>query len=292
MRTIYKSMLIAVSTLAVTATAMARQGDRRNDERRRGDRGSQIDSRWESERSNRLSNRNETLVLELNDARYAGTDMTLYLKQEIKQQYPRIDLRDKLLVSVTLMAKSHQGHGSAELLVDGYSQMTKRIFGSPSEFDSPSDRSFDHVKLNSSRDSVGGTWQIALNGNLKIRRITVEMESDRGDGGFGRFREVSLGTIIADKVTSDRKVFNANVNSVAQVVIEGLSNTTDVLNVYVEYYNGDLERMYELEGQIRDGERKVAQVRGRNVAKVIVSATTRGLFGGRGKIEVLLRQRR
>lgn len=134
--------------------------------------------------------------------------------------------------------------------------------------------------------------QLELGGNIKVRRIKVQMHTSSERDDQGRFYEKSLGTIIADKATRDRKVFQANTYDVSQVIIDGLSNETQILNVYIEYLNGQSEHLYELEGTIERGQRKVARIHNRNVARVVVTATTRDLFGGRGKIEVLLATKR
>ena len=89
----------------------------------------------------------ERLVLKLHDEHYRGNNV-IQLKQQIRQQYPRMILRNFELKQVQLVAKSKNGQGSAELMVGQSSQDRKNIAGSPREFRNSRPYTFDRVSLN------------------------------------------------------------------------------------------------------------------------------------------------
>lgn len=114
----------------------------------------------------------DRLVLRFHDDQFRGQN-TLYLKREIRNQHPRVRVRDLKLESVRLVAKSKLGRGTATLNVGGRSSYAETINGSQYDFDSSDRWTFDRVDLYPSGRRTSGAWQIDLRGNIKVREVVL-----------------------------------------------------------------------------------------------------------------------
>ncbi len=102
---------------------------------------------------------------------------TISLKRELARQYrvSREELERADLVSVTLVAKTKFGEGTAALVVDGYEDSEKRVYGRPHEFHGTDLRSYDEVTFYSEGRRARGDWQLQLRGNFNVWAIAVEL---------------------------------------------------------------------------------------------------------------------
>lgn len=109
------------------------------------------------------------------NSHYQGQS-TIKLKQELKFQYPALNIQDLDLVSAQIIAKSKQGYGEATLLVGQAESYPTRIAGNPYDFQNPSHYTFDNKTIfNPSYDS-NGIWQIELRGNILVKGIVLTVK--------------------------------------------------------------------------------------------------------------------
>ncbi len=123
-----------------------------------------------------LSAQARELVLDYNDTVYSG-DSTLALKRMINEKYPRLDLQEADLISVRLVAKSQFGRGTATLHIGGRDVDTRTVSGRPMDWNDNDGRTFDRIDFRY-RGNDRGVWQIKLNGNIKVRRVVVEVRME------------------------------------------------------------------------------------------------------------------
>lgn len=117
----------------------------------------------------------ERFVLDFGDSHFRGNP-TLFLKRELLNQYPRINIADYRLRRVVLVAKTKVGHGSAQLRVGPEVSPHYRVDGAPRDFHSYHPRSFDRVRIRNPFHDSWGPWQLFLKGNFKVRKIVLVVE--------------------------------------------------------------------------------------------------------------------
>ena len=132
--------------------------------------------------------------IDMNDAQYRGVNI-LKLKKMVKDEFARergrrnIDLSRFELIKVRLKAKSARANGYASLLV-GKSAASRweNIGVIRGEFKSNRPSSYPQATVIENPSYYSdGKWQLELDGNIKIKRLVVVMERDRGNrGGNGR----------------------------------------------------------------------------------------------------------
>lgn len=117
----------------------------------------------------------ERFVLDFGDSHFRGNP-TLFLKRELLNQYPGINISDYRLRRVVLVAKTKKGQGSAQLRVGPELSPQYRVDGLPRAFHSHHPESFDRIRIrNPFRDSWG-PWQLFLQGNFKVRKVVLVLE--------------------------------------------------------------------------------------------------------------------
>lgn len=103
---------------------------------------------------------------------------TIKLKQELKQQYPAIQLQGSQVEQVKLVAKSKQGQGKATLQIGSFDSFQEIIGGYPQEFHDEAGYTYDKINFNlPRRTSKKGVWQIHLQGNIKVKRVVIFLKS-------------------------------------------------------------------------------------------------------------------
>lgn len=122
----------------------------------------------------------ERIVLDFNDSAYrTGRDgsATLFLKRELRHQYPGLDFSTMRLKKVLLVAKSKHGRGMARLRVGHHMTDPHRLDGQPATFHNGHPRTFDKVRLPNPAYSSKGPWQINLKGRIKVRKVVLVVEN-------------------------------------------------------------------------------------------------------------------
>lgn len=110
---------------------------------------------------------------------------TLFLKQLIQRQHPRLNLQRLRLSRVLLVAKSQMGRGTAALEIGGRRGYAETIPGSPQLYHFPGLRTFHRVGLSAPHVGPQGpmtTWQVELSGNVKVQEVVVTLEGARRRG--------------------------------------------------------------------------------------------------------------
>ena len=117
----------------------------------------------------------ERFVLDFGDSHFRGNP-TLFLKRELLNQYPGINIADYRLRRVVLVAKTKAGHGSAQLRVGPELSPQYRVNGAPRSFHSYHPESFDRIRIRNPFYDSWGPWQLFLQGNFKVRKIVLVVE--------------------------------------------------------------------------------------------------------------------
>lgn len=122
----------------------------------------------------------ERIVLDFDDSYYhatKGETATLFLKRELRQQYPGLRFRESDLRKVVLIAKSKKGRGKAHLRVGQNRSRSVRVDGRPNQFHDNRRHSFDRIKLHNPSHNSSGPWQIKLNGNFVVRKVVLILDN-------------------------------------------------------------------------------------------------------------------
>ena len=115
------------------------------------------------------------IVIKMNGQQFRG-QQTLKLKQLIKAQHPAIKLQRFDIDRVRLVAKSKKGRGHATLSIGGTMSRSKVLGGIPSEFHQEDPYTYDRQVFMNPKNNSGGHWQIALGGNIKVKKVVVFLE--------------------------------------------------------------------------------------------------------------------
>jgi hypothetical protein len=121
----------------------------------------------------------ERFVLDFDDSQirgHRGEAATIFLKKSLKNQYPWLDLSDKDLHRVVLVAKSKRGRGGASLRVGDRMTGMSEVAGRPGTFKNYRRYTFDRVQLRNPSSDSRGPWQIDLKGNFIVRKVVLEMD--------------------------------------------------------------------------------------------------------------------
>ncbi len=121
----------------------------------------------------------ERFVLDFDDSQirgHRGEAATIFLKKSLKSQYPWLNLSDKDLHKVVLVAKSKRGQGGASLRVGDRVTGLYEVEGRPRTFRDYRRYTFDRVHFNNPSPDSRGPWQIDLKGNFIVRKVVLVME--------------------------------------------------------------------------------------------------------------------
>ncbi len=144
----------------------------------------------------------EKIILDFDDNYYhagRGEKATLYLRREVKQQYPGFNLKSMNLEKVVLVAKSRMGYGRAQLRVGENVTREKRIDGNPDQYHDNRRFTFDRAVFHNPSRNSRGRWQIHMRGNFVVRRVILVVNDcncrcdDRGYGDWA-YRGRTFGT--------------------------------------------------------------------------------------------------
>ena len=95
---------------------------------------------------------------------------TIFLKQELKRQFPRLKIDRWDLKRVILVAKSKRGNGQAYLQVGRFDSRSEFIDGN--RFDFQERGSFHRIPFEAPRRDQG-KWQIHMQGKIKVKKVVV-----------------------------------------------------------------------------------------------------------------------
>lgn len=105
-----------------------------------------------------------------------GNSATIYLKRELKENYPRLDLADLELKRVILIAKSLRGHGTVQLRVGDVVSHAENIAGRQQFFHDARQFTFQRIVLDNPTGDSDGVWQLLLAGNIITREVILVFE--------------------------------------------------------------------------------------------------------------------
>ena len=128
-----------------------------------------------------LQQEGRRLRLDYNNLHKRGFDNTLFLKREIRNQYPNLPLRQFNLINVTLIAKSKHGMGQATLKVGPELSAPQTVNGNPGDFWDHAPNTFDQVNFRNPGYNGRGPWQIKLRGNFIINKVIVLVRKSYND---------------------------------------------------------------------------------------------------------------
>jgi len=118
--------------------------------------------------------RGQKKVINYDGEQFRGRN-TLYLKRALKEQFPGINLRNKKLQAVVVMAKSRMGRGEATLTVGQQDSYPQTVPGSPNTFRDYAGYTYSRIKFRNTGGSRG-VWQVQLRGNIKVKNVIVKFK--------------------------------------------------------------------------------------------------------------------
>jgi hypothetical protein len=118
---------------------------------------------------------NRRFELPMSGKQFKGQN-TIFLKQELKKQFPRLNVAKWDLKRVVLVAKSKKGQGKAYLQVGRFDSRVEFIDGNRHDFQ---DRGYFHrIPFEAPRKDKGN-WQIHLKGNVKVKKVVVVAQKNQ-----------------------------------------------------------------------------------------------------------------
>ncbi len=236
------------------------------------------------------------LVIKMFDQHLQGEN-TIGLKREIKEQFPKIDLKKFTLDSVVLVAKSRKGAGKARLEVDSTQSFIHQIDGTPRDFLDSDAYTFDRILIHNPAYSSRGQWQLHVKGNLKIRKVVVNLNRTSVFDDFEptpvvRFSEVE--TLEFSKIYDETKRVRVAEDNVKVLKIKAKRTDLRILEVEVVFKNGNTRILSELEGVLSNGDaREIRFNNPRDLRALRITAVARRTqFGGSGLLKVSVGQLR
>lgn len=121
----------------------------------------------------------ERLILKYKDRHIRSTnhqEQTLYLKRELKEKYPQLNLNKYRLVRTVVMAKSKKGKGTVQLRIKDKYSRKHRVHGTPQGFGNSAKFNYDKVEISPPAYRSDGPWQLLFRGNFKLRKVLLVVE--------------------------------------------------------------------------------------------------------------------
>ncbi len=245
--------------------------------------------------------RQQRITLDQQEVRQLNRNGRLGLKRAINQVTSLG--RNSKLVSVTVTGRVRGSMSLVELKVDGsivdseYMERGERRHRRPHHH-SNRDRHRDHerrdrmdtVILNNHGRYSDGPWRLIVGQDVRVRSIVVTVKKKRrGDGHQHRNRQVRLGSYKVDKVVLDSKTFHVGHKNVSSVMVHSTKNSVEIERAWITYSNGQTERLWNLEGYVRENRTETAQVsniRNRSVRSITIEAVSTKIHGSRAELVV------
>lgn len=236
------------------------------------------------------------IVLKMFDDHLQGQN-SISIKRELREQFPNLQLRRFTLDNVVLVAKSRKGQGKAKLEVNGTTSFIHQIDGYPSEFQDSDAYTFDRIKIINPAYNSRGQWNLHLKGNLKVRKVVVNLNRVSGQDDFEptpRIRFTEVGKLQFSKIYGETQRIRIAEDNVKVIKLEAKRSAIRVQDVEVVFTNGNTKFLSELEGVIFNGDTK--EIRFNKVRDVralrITAVARRTEFGGSGVLKVSVGQQR
>ncbi|WP_163337697.1 hypothetical protein [Desulfopila sp. IMCC35008] len=121
----------------------------------------------------------ERLILKYKDRHIQSKNhqvQALYLKRELKQRYPQLNLNQYRLVRTVVMAKSKKGKGTIQLRVRNNYSRKHKVHGPPQGFGNSAKFTYDKIEIGNPAHRSDGPWQLLFTGNFKLRKVLLVVE--------------------------------------------------------------------------------------------------------------------
>lgn len=220
----------------------------------------------------------------------------LGLKALSKRQHGRQAVKGWNLKEVEVTAKSKKGGADAYIQVGHDLSSPQNILGTPETFESYNSGFY---KLNFKAPSLyrgqtqTGPWKLHLQGNVKLGSLILKLNK-KLQYNYENVSNLSFSQVAkfkADKVVGTTKTIRVNGQFIKGITLAGEKSNTTINKVVINFTNGDKVIVDELQGKLRKGNTKSLRLRGvlaKSVRNIKVTATSRSLFGSRGKVKVSL----
>jgi hypothetical protein len=229
----------------------------------------------------------EKYTLDMRDKIFTGRDNTIHLKQKLNNSYRGLNLDYAKIQRIDIVAKSRNGQGRVEFLDNGRVIDAARIRGNRFTFNSNMGATFDTVSLRRLSAS-GGTWQLRLIGDVKVRRISVFLEESDFSVRMPELSFLRVGSESAAKVP-DLDTVSFAPKRASAVLIRCTSGNMNVDRVTVHFVNGATLSIPQLMGNLDAGEQAVAHIPNNElVDRVSLMVRSTNLIGSRADYEVLI----
>lgn len=243
----------------------------------------------------------QKVELQFGDRHLQGEN-TIFLKQDLKDQFPGLKLNRLSLDKIRVVAKSKQGQGKAKLQVGNEETFIYQIGGDPGSFSSSLPASFDRVDINRPGYDSEGVWQLHLKGNIVLRKVVVFFEEESSfptptpgpghqDGGWGHDDDswgndssslsfFSVDSVYVDRFETTEKI-TIRERDVKAIRLRSERGTIRVVEAVVTFAGGETKNLFELEGTIFEEDTKVIRF---PRAKDVVGLTLRTISRSSGRL--------
>lgn len=235
------------------------------------------------------------LELNLRDSHVYGTK-SVGLRRLIRQQYPAVNLHNKELKRVVVYAVGYSPYSSLQLRI-GNSWSPAKFLNQQRSVEHKSGKyrhgiQFEKIRFKNpaNRYHNDENWRLNMHGNITVDRIVVNLsdrhnhysDSDRGSRrnwiSIGRHRTRAHDSVNRHIAIDDR---------ISAIRITAAKRSTHIREAWLEYENGQIERIPELEGRLSsDSPMKVRLHSRHNVRKLHLKVRSAGRHRGYFDIEV------
>lgn len=231
--------------------------------------------------------------IDLHSGIYARGEM-VPLRQMLNQRLGAQAVQGWDVLKVDVTGKSKQGMGEVSLSVNQQESLSQVLPGTPETFDT-NYSGFTKVTLPAPRLYRGQETrrvQLHTRGIVKLDKVEVllkkQLRYDHTNVGGMLFTQVA--EFKATKIIGNSKNISVN-GRLSGIQLLGTKRNVKVDKVEIEFMNGQKIIVDELHTKLKEGRSVSFALRGmmaRPVRSVKVSATSTKLFGGSGRLAVLL----
>lgn len=178
-----------------------------------------------------LADPEKSVYLNFNGFEFVG-GAQLKLGQELKKQFPSVDLSRLRVRKVVLEAKGRDASSSTALESHGLTSALTAIGGSPEDYQNPAPWSYFRVPLNNPDASGYGEWVVRISGTAKLAGIHVV------GTGFESASLVDLGTYRTYK--DEKEIYvPVRLGRVKAIIIRGTATETTITEALAEIGQGE-----------------------------------------------------
>lgn len=224
----------------------------------------------------------------LPDTEFNG-DEYLPLRALLSRQQPSLKLEKYDVTQVRAVAKSRHGYGTIGLLVNKRLVDQVRVPGWEGDYFQNHVRTFTTLNLRNETPASDGQWILLLNGNVKLRQLTVTLRENGGWQDPGPrpapAQWVTLGAGQFDKFVEDRHSYQTRIDRAIEVRVVALDHPIRIHEIRVSFSNGEYQ-IFPIRSVISGRQDVRLPLGGRGIRLIEVIGTSLEVVGSRGDYQV------